>query len=125
MFKSFAFASALIALSLPTSAQACAPPLVIFAFGSARIPADGRGEVELFSKEARMAYQARVKLTATTDGSKSNVKMSRRRVEAIKAALARGGVSTKRIDVEYIRATSDSSARIVMMEIASSPTCGA
>ena len=72
-----------------------------------------------------MAYQARVKLTATTDGSKSNVKMSRRRVEAIKAALARGGVSTKRIDVEYIRATSDSSARIVMMEIASSPTCGA
>jgi hypothetical protein len=63
-------------------------------------------------------------LLATTNRTRPNLEMARRRVAAIKAELARGGIHERRIDVEFISATSDSSARIVMMEIVSAPNCG-
>ena len=111
------------ALFIPATANACIPPLVEFAFGSAELPNDGQDDVSQVIRMARAAPDVRVKLTATTDGSKPNVRMSRRRVEAIKAAFARGGVPKDRIDVEYAPAVSDGSARIVMMKLVSAPTC--
>jgi hypothetical protein len=49
--------------------------------------------------------------------------MSRRRVEAVKAVLARGGVPNAKVDVEYVSAIGNASARVVMLEVVSAPTC--
>jgi outer membrane protein OmpA-like peptidoglycan-associated protein len=123
MFRSFAPITALAVLSVSTMANACAPPLVQFAFGSARVPVDGQHEVSLVLHRARTVPHARIKLTATTDGSRPNLEMSRRRVEAVKAVLARGGVPNAKVDVEYVSAIGNASARVVMLEVVSAPTC--
>jgi len=125
MIKPIVHIAVIGTLFVSATANACVPPLVEFAFGSAQVPNDGQDDVSQVIRMARAAPHMRVRLTATTDGSKPNVRMSRRRVEAIKAVLAGGGVPRDRIDVEYVLAVSDGSARIVMMEVVSGPTCAA
>ena len=39
--------------------------------------------------------------------------------------MARGGVPNDRVSVEYVSAVGDGSARVVVMEVISAPTCGA
>lgn len=124
MFRPFVLSAFAAVLFTAGTAHACIPPLVEFAFGSARVSPEGQREVSLVSQMARADPSATVKLTATTDGSKSNRQMAHRRISAVKAMLARAGVPGNRIEVEYVGAGSDSSARLVMMELVSSPTCG-
>ena len=123
--RSFAPIAAFAVLSIPTTANACAPPMVQFPYGSALIPPKGKKEVSLVLKEVRALPRARVKLTAQTDGTALNLKMARRRAGAIKEALALGGVTKERVDVDYARGLQGSDARIVLIWVVSAPTCGA
>jgi outer membrane protein OmpA-like peptidoglycan-associated protein len=111
-------------LLMPGTANACIPPMVEFAYASERLPQKAQREIALVLKMARADPHARVKLTATTDGSRPNRQMAQRGANVIKAVLARGGVNERRIDVEYIDAVSDGSARLVFIELVSAPTCG-
>jgi len=124
MLKPFVHIAVAAALFTPATAYGCIPPLVEFTFGSSQLPPEGRYEVSLVLRKAQAVPDAKVKLMATTDGSRANREMSGRRVQAIKAVLMRGGVPESRIDVEYVMATSDGSARLILMEVVSAPTCG-
>ncbi|HEV2816021.1 MAG TPA: OmpA family protein [Allosphingosinicella sp.] len=83
-------------------AGACAPPSIRFGLGSARIDAMGRQAIDEVVNEYRARRGGRVQLRATTDGlgpAAANLRLARRRGEAVKAALVRRGVPASAIDI--------------------------
>jgi outer membrane protein OmpA-like peptidoglycan-associated protein len=83
-------------------AGACMPPVIQFGLGSARLDADARWAVDDTVREFRARRGTRVRLRATTDGvgaADANLRLARRRGEAVKAALVRRGVPASAIDI--------------------------
>src|SRR3954471_20840849 len=101
------------AILAPSAANACVPPNVVFDFRSTWVsPKDE--EVARVAEAFKARSDGRVKLSAQTDGSTANLQMSKRRAQAVKAALVRRGVPAQRIDVETQRTKRrDASARTV------------
>ena len=121
MLRLTVIALAIAAVLAPAAANACAPPMVTFGFGSIRLSPEDQAEIASVAKSFRAAPGSSVELTAQTDGSKANVQMARRRAHVIKAALVRRGVPARSIEIEVSKGAGD--ARLVVMEVVSAPTC--
>jgi len=107
---------------------ACMPGNFTFALGSARLRAQERWVVDDIVNEFRARRGARVRLTATTDGigpADANLRLARRRGEAVKAALVRRGVPARAIEIvaqgEGSRQGSDPGRRQVWPEVVDAP----
>ena len=114
---------ALAAAFAATSANACMRPTVGFKFGSAQLSPEGRTEVMSVVKAARAVPDARVVVTAVTDGSKANLQMAQRRVALIRAMMVQRGLPARSVVVKYDRGRG-AIARSVSMDVISAPTCG-
>jgi len=105
-------------------AAACEPPSIQFDLGSARIGANNRWAKDEVVGEFRARPGRRVGLTAQTDGigsAAANVRLARRRGEAVRAALVRRGVPARAIDIvvegEGASRGADSGRRLVWLSV--------
>lgn len=112
----------------PAVANACMPSFVDFDFGSARLSASALATVTNLASDFRSQGSAGVRLIAQTDGSEANMRMSRRRAQAVKTALVGRGVPARAIVIEtrgpsHTVISSDNYARVIVMDfVAEAPT---
>ena len=95
-------AVATIMLAVAVPASACMPTSIQFGLGSARLDAESRSAIDDAVNEFRARRGARFQLTAQTDGigsASANMRLARRRGQAVKAALIRRGIPASAIDV--------------------------
>ncbi len=103
MLSRIACAAALLVLMSPAPALACMPPMIDFDAGSARLDADANAELDRVASRFRADQGLILRLTAQTDPSGSaeaNMRLARRRGEAVKAALMRRGVPASALLIE-------------------------
>ena len=94
--------AAILALITGAPTAACVPPSIQFGLGSARIDAEERAGIEEVVRDFRARPGTRVELRAQTDGigsAAANLRLARRRGEAVKAALVRRGVPARAIHI--------------------------
>ena len=97
---SIMWAAGILAIAAP--ADACVPPSIQFRLGSARIDAPQMWAIDDIVISFRARRDVRVVVTAYTDAlgpADANLRLARRRGEAVKAALVRRGVPDDAIDV--------------------------
>jgi hypothetical protein len=98
----FLFGAAVFLTAPP--ARACMPDAVHFELGSIRLNTEDRRAIaELATAFQRMPRGSRLWLTASTDGTGSpdaNVRLARRRGEAVRAAFVRLGIPAEAIQIE-------------------------
>lgn len=112
------------AVFIPSMAAACAPPAIIFAFGSTRLSADDQAAIQSVADEMRASPDRTLRLIAQTDGSDANMQMASRRARVVKAALIRLGVPAQKIEVRRHKIEfGGKSARLVLLEAKSAPSC--
>jgi len=109
-----------------TPASACFPPMVDFARGSAALDASTRAEIDRVADAFRRAPRgSRIELEAIGDTAGSdavNRRMSRRRAEAVRAALVRRGVPDGAIDIQISQA-GNGWERMIWLNINTRPGC--
>lgn len=112
-----------------TPASACAPPMIAFATGSARLNAnDLRAIAEVAAEFRRTPSGSRLRLSAGTDGVgplDRNRRLAQRRGDVVRAALVRRGIPGDAIDIELDPRTSGSpygGLRIVQIDLVEGPS---
>ena len=116
-------AVAILATAAP--AGACVPPNIFFGLGSARIERAHRWAIDDIVSSFRARRNVRVAISAHTDAigpAEANMRLARRRGEAVKAALVRRGIPADAIDVvahgeRHARGGDSPELRIVWMEV--------
>jgi outer membrane protein OmpA-like peptidoglycan-associated protein len=96
------FTAVSLMLLVGTPSFACLPDGFSFALGSARLNPREHGLIERVVREFRAQPGRRVRLIASTDAigpADANLRLSRRRGEAVKAALVRHGIPARAIDI--------------------------
>jgi outer membrane protein OmpA-like peptidoglycan-associated protein len=133
MFRTIA-ALAALALAWPsTPAAACTPPGASFASGSIRLNGESLAEIDRIVASWRRAPSQRIVLAAISDragSAASNMRLSRRRGEEVKAALMRRGIPASVIDLQVLGETSHTANgvahafyRRVWIELVATPGC--
>lgn len=90
---------------MPQGARASTSPIVFFDSGSSALSAQAEGVLDWGMEWLRWAEAEAIRIDAATDrvGSASaNLRLSRRRGEAVKAALVRRGFPAERIEVRAL-----------------------
>jgi len=110
---------------------ACMPGNFSFALGSARLNPQERWVIDDILSAFRGRRGIGIRLTATTDGlgsANANMRLARRRGEAVKDALIRHGIPARTIDVVVEEGGSkggaDPNARQVSWELIDAPARG-
>ena len=94
--------AAVVILAPAAPADACMPPSIQFRLGSARIDTPQMWAIDDIVISFRARRDVRVVVTAYTDAlgpADANLRLARRRGEAVKAALVRRGIPAGAIDV--------------------------
>lgn len=124
MLKILGFGMALATILAPAAANACMSPHVIFAYGSARLTPHAHATVGRVAEALRNRPGTIVELAADSDGSRPNLQMTRRRTDAIRAALMRRGVAANRIKTDAVRRAGPKGwHRVVWLNSLTAPSC--
>jgi outer membrane protein OmpA-like peptidoglycan-associated protein len=109
-----------------TPANACFPPAIGFARGSAALDARARGEIDRLAAEFRRSPRgSRLDLESigdTVGPADLNRRMARRRAEVVRAAFVRRGVPDGVIDIQ-LSVAGNGWAREVWINIPTRPGC--